>query len=390
MPKKGYNLNNIESVCKRFVASTNHPTVAVLNDLKRELNSLFTEAKCEEIIYTKNTDKLFFGASVTPVLNNDETLEIVMGDKDFRIKKYFLELDSKLLMIGLTGREFTAILLHEIDHMVINDIPVKRVRENIDKYFQDKDQILDIKASAQYTQLLNFAVKDTLKKVTSLRYKNNEEVLADSFVVMCGYGEDLKTAESKITSNIWSTTVGVKEPKLVILDWVFRVYTNMKFARIPAIKTLQKSKSYTGSVLEKKEIDKVIAAIQRIDTDLVEEATDLLESAKKKNSLFRRLKVNGLRSIEDDLYEFRMRAKAAKTEDDAMYTLRQINTRLAILDDYIRYENIDDDERQRYIDIMNQYREIREFLSTKKVYNRKNYGIWYDYDQLDADGEKMY
>ena len=164
----------------------------------------------------------------------------------------------------------------------------------------------------------------------------------------------------------------------------------MKFARIPAIKTLQKSKSYTGSVLEKKEIDKVIAAIQRIDTDIVQEATDLLESVKKKNSLFRRLKVNGLRSIEDDLYEFRMRAKAAKTEDDAMYTLRQINTRLAILDDYIRYENIDDDERQRYIDIMNQYREVREFLSTKKVYNRKNYGIWYDYDQLDADGEKMY
>ena len=174
MPKKGYNLNNIESVCKRFVASTNHPTVSVLNDLKRELNSLFTEAKCEEIIYTKNTDKLFFGASVTPVLNNDETLEIVVGDKDFRIKKYFLELDSKLLMIGLTGREFTAIILHEVGHMVINDIPVKRVRENIDKYFQDKDQILDIKASAQYTQLLNFAVKDTLKKVTSLRYKNNE------------------------------------------------------------------------------------------------------------------------------------------------------------------------------------------------------------------------
>ena len=101
-------------------------------------------------------------------------------------------------MIGLTGREFTAILLHEIGHMVINDIPVKRVRENIDKYFQDKDQILDIKASAQYTQLLNFAVKDTLKKVTSLRYKNNEEVLADSFVVMCGYGEDLKTKNNRV------------------------------------------------------------------------------------------------------------------------------------------------------------------------------------------------
>ena len=390
MPKKGYNLNNIESVSKRFVTSTNHPTVSVLNDLKKELNTLFNEAKCEEIIYTKNTDKLFFGASVTPVITNEETMEIVLGNDDIRIKKYYLELDSKLLMIGLDSREFTAIILHEVGHMVINDIPVKRVRENIDKYFQDKDKILNIKASTQYTQLLNFAIKDTLKKVTSLRYRNNEEVLADSFVVMCGYGEELKNAEAKITSNIWSTTVGVKEPKLVILDWVFRVYTDMKFARIPAIKTLQKSKSYTGSVLEKKEIDRVIAAIQRIDTDIVQEATELLESAKRKNSLFRRLKVNGLRSIEDDVYEFRIRAKNAETEDEAMYTLRQINTRLAILDDYVMYEDLDDHERQKYIDIMNKFREIRDFLSKKKIYNKKSYGIWYDYDRLDDQENRMY
>ena len=389
MPKKGYNFNNIESVASRFVSSTNHPTISVLNDLKKELNSLFTEAKCEEIIYTKNTDKLFFGASVMPVINNEETLDIVLGDHDIKIKSYYLELDSKLLMLNLTAKEFTAILLHEIGHMVIDDIPVKRVRENIDKYFQDKDKILDVKASAQYTQLLNFAVKDTLKKVTSIRYRNNEEVFADSFVVMCGYGDALQTAESKITSNIWSTTVGVKEPKLVILDWVFRVYTSMKFARIPAIKTLQKSKSYTGSILEKKEIDKVIAAIQRIDTDMVEESTYLEESARRKNSLFKRLKVNGLRSIEDDLYEFRMRAKNVETEDEAMYTLRQINTRLTILDDYIRYENIDDSEREKYIEVMNNFREIRDFLSKKKIYNRKNYGLWYSYNQLDSE-DKMY
>ena len=68
-----------------------------------------------------------------------------------------------------------------------------------------------------------------------------------------------------------------------------------------------------------------------------------------------------------------------------MYTLRQINTRLAILDDYIKYEDLDDSERDKYVDVINQFRDIREYLSTKKIYNRKNYGIWYDYDQLDKD-----
>ena len=384
MPKKGYNLNKLEAVAKRFVSCENHPTVSILNDLKREINSLFTEAKCEEIVYTKNTDKLFFGASVMPVINNEETLEIIMGTDDIRIKKYYLELDSKLLMIGLTDKEFVAVLLHEIGHMVINDIPVKRVRENIDMYFQDNDKVLNMKSSTQYTQLLNYAIKDTLRKVTSLRYKNNEEVLADSFVVMCGYGENLKTAEAKISSNLWSTTVGVKEPKLVILDWVFRVYTDMKFARIPAIKTLEKSKSYTGSVLEKKEIDKVIAAVRRIDTDMVEEATYLSEAAKRKNSLFRRLKVNGLRSIEDDLYEYRVRVKNAETTDEAMYILRQINVRLTIIEDHIAYENLDEAEYAKYVDIANQYKELRDYLSKKKIYSKKNYSIWYDYDKFDS------
>ena len=137
--------------------------------------------------------------------------------------------------------------------------------------------------------------------------------------------------------------------------------------------------------LEKKEIDKVIKAIQNIDTDVLGESTELMESVKRKNSSFKRLKVNGLRSIEDDLYEFRMRAKAAKTEDEAMYTLRQINARLAILDDYIRYEDIDEEERQKYVELIMQYKEVREYLSTKKVFNKKNYGIWFDYDQLDKD-----
>ena len=124
--------------------------------------------------------------------------------------------------------------------------------------------------------------------------------------------------------------------------------------------------------------------VEKADS-IINKATDLLESVKKKNSLFRRLRINGLRSIEDDLYEYRVRAKNAKTEDEAMYTLRQINTRLAILDDYIKYEDLDDSERDKYVDVINQFRDIREYLSTKKIYNRKNYGIWYDYDQLDKD-----
>ena len=84
-----------------------------------------------------------------------------------------------------------------------------------------------------------------------------------------------------------------------------------------------------------------------------------------------------------------MRAKNIETEDEAMYTLRQINTRLTILDDYVRYEDLDENEKEKYIEVMNHFREVRDFISKKKIYNRKNYGIWYSYNQLDSE-DKMY
>ncbi len=385
MPKKGYNISDIEKVVSRMVVSSSGPTSSMLTDLKKELNRFFTEAECVDVIYTKNTDKLFFGMCVMPIINNEEVIDIVVGTDDIRIKKYYLEIDSKLFNINLSVREIVAILLHEIGHVVIDGVPIKQVRNNIDVYFQDNDDNISLKDSAQYNQLLSFAVKDMIYKLTSLFYKENEEVAADAFVVACGYGNDLRLAHNKVIYNAWGLSKGVRAPKIVVLDWILRIYKDIKMTRIPAIKTLQKSKTFTGSALTKREIDKVIAALNKIDTDIVQEATVLLESVKKKNSLFKNLKTNGLRAIEDDLYEFKVRIKNAETEDEIMYALRQINTRMTILDDYLTSDGITEEEYDKWYKVLSKYKELREEISGKKIYNKKNYGLWYSYNQLDSD-----
>ena len=94
------------------------------------------------------------------------------------------------------------------------------------------------------------------------------------------------------------------------------------------------------------------------------------------------LKYSGLRDIENDLYEFIIRAKNAETEEEVFYALKQINARLAILDDYIR-ENRDDPDIDRWINLKLQYMEIRDKMAKQRIYNRKNYGIFIDYNQLD-------
>lgn len=378
---KNYDISKITNIFSRMIVSDTFPTNTILTELKKELNLFFNKATCIDVWYTRNTDNLFFGMSVMPVINNEETINIIINNDPIIIRKYYLEIDSKLFNIGLDENELTAMLLHEIGHLVMDDMPIKKVRAAIDDYFAKTDSTINLKDSAQYTQLLNYAIKDTLVKATSLRYANDYEIRADAFVVACGYGDYLVSADNKITSNIWGLSKGVREPKLTILNWIFHVYKNVKFNRIPAINVLKSAKNATGSKLTKKELDNVILALNRIDTDTMQEAAYLLEEVKKKG-LAAQIKQAGLRGIQNDYYEMKIRANNLKDENDMLYLMRQINARMSLLQDAMDEGDMTDQEIAKWTDLLYQYGELRNKVSNSKVSNHK-YGLWYDYDLLD-------
>ena len=67
-----------------------------------------------------------------------------------------------------------------------------------------------------------------------------------------------------------------------------------------------------------------------------------------------------------------------------MYILRQINTRLSILEDYLyNTPGLSDAEKSRWGNLANQYRELRVELAKKNVAAKKAYGIFIDYEKLD-------
>lgn len=380
--KQGYDIMKIQNIFSRMIAMDTFPSGSILTELQKEINAFFSHANCKGVIYTRNTDNIFFGMIVMPMFNNQTTMDIIMNNNPIEIKDYYLEIDSKLFNIGLTAEEMTAVLLHEIGHMVLDDIPAKQVRAAIDKYFTKNNKTINLKSSAQYTQLLSYAIKDTMIKATSLRFASDDEVKADAFVVACGYGDELISAENKIVTNVWGLTKGAKAPKLAILDWVFHLYTNVKFNRIPAIHTLQSSKKFTASVLTKKELDNVINALNRIDTDIMNEATVLIQEAKK--GLAAQMKINGLRGIQNDFYEFQIRAKATTTENDQLYLMRQINARMTLLQDAINEGDMTDAERKKWYQVYEDYENLRRMVAAKKI-STKQYGLWYDLSMLDDD-----
>ena len=169
------------------------------------------------------------------------------------------------------------------------------------------------------------------------------------------------------------------------------VYKDMKHNSVNVSDTLKESKDLTASKLIKAEIDKTLAAINRIDAEILVEGTKLISGLNKpgcnrllESSLFKGLKQSGLKSIEDKLYEYSLLIKNCDTEEDAMYILRGINTRLSILEDYIyNTKDISDAERKKWESVAMQYRLVREQLIKKKIANKKQYGLFFDYDQLD-------
>ena len=107
-----------------------------LIDLKNELNKFFKDSICKEIIYTNNTDKMFFGMTIMPYIKTDNVYSLLNTDEKIRISEYYLELDSKLFdpILDLTVAEIVAILLHEVGHLVNDSSNIQRLRKNIMNY----------------------------------------------------------------------------------------------------------------------------------------------------------------------------------------------------------------------------------------------------------------
>lgn len=365
-----YDFTDIENALFEIKQS---PNSANLNELNREINAFFKDSKCKQVLYTRNTDKMFFGMSVMPVIKADKVYDIIQEDEPVRITEYYLELDSKLFSptLGLSTREITAVLLHEIGHMVNDTSPVDKLRKELDMYLVKNNETIKTSDSVHYQEILAFGIKDALRKITSLFETDDDEIIADSFVVACGYGPELESAFEKVVKNSYRINKDVSN-KFIVLAWVIRLYTDIKLRRIVAIKSLQKGESYTASKLEKREMENVIRRLRRIDDDTLIEAVGFDLVADKVNSTMSRIKYKGIRSFEDDLYDYNLQVKNVQHEDEALELLHKINTRLNIIDDYVTSENISENERKRWYALINKYNKLREVLSNKSVY-RNNY-----------------
>ena len=367
------------------------PNMTNLADLRTIINSIFDENKCLDVLYTLNTDKQFFGIRINPAMSASDATVILSTDEKVRLVNYQIEFDSKLFDIGLSGDELVAITIYEIASMMDNTEIFDNLRALIDCNVVTNDDVISIRDSVNYAQLIIFAIKDTMYKLSSMIFKEEpEDLLANPATAATETGESLLSAREKIISSISGLGDTFRTPKPVILEWMFLMYRDMKINSGIISDTLNDAKTFTASRLEIAEIDKTLDAVNRIDNSIIESKNiDLNHFFEKKHlsslneiSLFRSLKKNGLRGIENELYEYTMRVKNCTDADDAYLVMRGINNRLGVLEDYIYSEQLSDSDRRHWEEVAQAYRDLRVVLSKKKL-EGKQYGLFFDYNKLD-------
>lgn len=358
-----------------------------LGELKKECTKFF-DGTCKNIYYTENTDKMFFGMKLIAEIDPNKVYDYITDDRpmtkdDLRIWNYSIELDSKLFdpLLGLTPEELTAILLHEVGHMVNDTTPMQNARDYINSYLADNKETLSMTDSIHYKEILAYGIKDFISKDRSMFYTTNEdEILADEFVRGCGYSNCLDSALKKIVKNNSKLYTDSDISKFTVMAWTLRLYKGLKFRRIGALRTLARAKQMTGSMLEKKEMENIARRIRRIDD------TELLESVQDKvKARMRKMRYDSIRSLDDDYYEISMRIRNVEDEDDALYLMRQINTRLSIMEDYLQSEDMDDKERKKWFDSIDRFKDLRDKLSKSVTYKSKTYGIYINYPDIKPD-----
>ena len=344
-----------------------------LNKIKDCLNKIFPDSKCVDVIYTVNTDKMFFGIVTLPILSPNEILNIMTSDEDSKIATYKVELDSKLFCdtIDLSVDEITALIVHEVARLVNDFYPINNARYLIDKTVLDYGITLKMSEYVPYIEIIGYGIKEAARRSVSI-FENNYLVpyyLDETYELTDSLRRAITKLENK--GNLWDTEV---DNKSIIIKWVVRLYTDILKYRIMSLHTLEKGIQLTGSVLVVNEMKNMIKKLRRIDDySLMQEASSIInffnDSKKANLSALDRFKANGIKNYYDDFYEIQFEVNNMDNDrGTAVALLHKINSRMSVIDDYISTEpELNLQTKKRLADLYYKYDELRGNIASQKL-----------------------
>ena len=315
------------------------------------LDKFFTDSKCLRVIYTPNTDRMFFGVYVFPKISGEDVVNILFNNNSFRVKEYWIELDSRLFtgLMMLNPKEITALIMHDVAHMVNNSSPASVVKREIDKYLVDSNEVLKVSSSVHYRGILAYGFADAMRKYTTIFELDSYEPddIIDEFMQYAGFSQDIYSAFYKI-NQMWGNYNREVKNKFITLSWVLRIYKDLRHNRIPALEGIKRCIELSPSQIEQKELKNMGLRLERIDDDsLLEAATAEVDDEKLLKEVRKTAATDKTRNlyaqhnlfdcIDDDTDNMVLKLNdQSYNNPDGLYDLlHNMNTKMAFIQDYI-------------------------------------------------------
>ena len=370
-------LKNIYSDIESTIANIKtNPIQKFIDDLQYELDQFFFESKCLGIVYTENFDKPFFGFYIMPDIDADDVIRTITTDKEYRITKYYLELDSKIFSEtnGLTPSEITALLIHNISMMVSNSSPSKKVVKAIDDYLVMNKETLKLSSLVHYKEILSYGFRDAIRKVTNIfetGVYNKEEDTLSEFIDWDNYVAYIENGLSKLDKMGHLFINKEVKDKFIFLSWILRIYRDVVGYRIPTNITVEKFMELTPSKLERKELDNLAKRINRIDDDMLLENFEIKDNILEEIRDCYKFRFNHdscLNEAKEDIVAIMIKKDEYNEPDAIPDLIHSINSKMAIMKDYAENNVTDKTEFRQWNDMFRTMAGIRSNVIKNKWY----------------------
>lgn len=349
-------------------------------NVSMELDKFFSDLKCTSVQYTDNTDNEFFGLYIKNTNMTPRKAVPREGDLDYAPCNYSIEIDSKLASV-LNPVELTAVIINEIKN-IISVQSLEKFRDAFDFYIGMNSFSINLELMNNHPNLFRLMYDESVATLLSVfRLPTSDIIVADDFMVGCGLYEEFNSAIDKVKRPKESIFTDELGNKLLTMQWYISVINDSITDTRYISSILRRGFKLTGSKLLRANILNSIKELEPM-TDTTERYYKSLTEAAGKKSLAMQIKDSGLRAIEQDVYEYTMRIKNIEDENDALLLMRQLNNRIAILEDYIAQEELDEKAYQKWNKVLEKYYSLRESLTKKTIYKQKMYGLFADYNVL--------
>ena len=176
----------------------------------------------------ENTTNSFFGMNIYPSVSTMDIMIDSIINKESNTSEiikiwqssdiWYIEMDSILLYdtrLGANPAEITAVLLHEIGHIVYDNSIPKRITKILKyKIMKLNYQLKRLVSEEKIRKLFNLAILESCSTKSFTFVNANTERIADKFVIQYGYGDDLDSLIGKIIQTQGNSLINKTEAEL--------------------------------------------------------------------------------------------------------------------------------------------------------------------------------